>query len=89
MRASAAPLQVAVETAAALEAALSVDVPLVTHALEGLADHVLDPERDGTERSLDAHMSRLRKKLGSAGSVIKTVWGIGYRLTPDASEDSP
>ena len=52
-----------------------------------LADHVLDPERDGTERSLDAHMSRLRKKLGSTGSMIKTVWGIGYRLSPD-SEDS-
>jgi len=47
-----------------------------------LADHVLDPERDGTERSLDAHMSRLRKKLG-AGALIKTVWGIGYRLAPE------
>jgi two-component system response regulator MtrA len=48
-----------------------------------LADHVLDPERDGTDRNLDAHMSRLRKKLGS-GTLIRTVWGIGYRL---AAED--
>jgi two-component system response regulator MtrA len=47
-----------------------------------LADQVLDPERDGTDRNLDAHMSRLRKKLG-AGSLIKTVWGIGYRLGPE------
>lgn len=47
-----------------------------------LADQVLDPERDGTDRSLDAHMSRLRKKLG-AGAQIKTVWGIGYRLAPE------
>ncbi len=53
-----------------------------------LADHVLDPERDGTERSLDAHMSRLRKKLGTSGSLIRTVWGIGYRLTSEASEDA-
>jgi two-component system response regulator MtrA len=47
-----------------------------------LADNVLDPERDGTDRNLDAHMSRLRKKLG-AGSLIKTVWGIGYKLAPE------
>jgi DNA-binding response OmpR family regulator len=46
-----------------------------------LVEHVLDPEREGNERTLDAHMSRLRKKLGD-GCVIDTVWGIGYRLRP-------
>jgi DNA-binding response OmpR family regulator len=46
-----------------------------------LVEHVLDPEREGNERSLDAHVSRLRKKLGDA-CVIDTVWGIGYRLRP-------
>ncbi len=45
-----------------------------------LVDHVLDPERDGTERTLDVHVSRLRKKLGPAGAQISTVWGVGYRL---------
>jgi two-component system response regulator MtrA len=45
-----------------------------------LAEHVLDPERDGTERTLDVHVSRLRKKLGSCGGQVATVWGIGYRL---------
>jgi two-component system response regulator MtrA len=49
-----------------------------------LVDHVLDPERGGNERLLDAHVSRLRKKLG--GSVpIDTVWGIGYRLGAERS----
>ncbi len=48
-----------------------------------LADNVLDPESEGADRNLDAHMSRLRKKLGG-GAPIRTVWGIGYRL---ASED--
>ena len=45
-----------------------------------LADHVLDPARDGDERSLDVHVSRLRRKLGDAGRQITTVWGVGYRL---------
>lgn len=45
-----------------------------------LAEHVLDPEREGTERTLDVHVSRLRKKLGACGSHLATVWGVGYRL---------
>jgi two-component system response regulator MtrA len=44
-----------------------------------LVEHVLDPERDGNERTLDVHVSRLRKKLGR-GPFVETVWGIGYRL---------
>jgi two-component system response regulator MtrA len=44
-----------------------------------LLANVLDPERDGTARTLDVHVSRLRKKLGGAAQ-IETVWGIGYRL---------
>lgn len=43
-------------------------------------DHVLAPDRDGAERTLDVHVSRLRKKLGPAGSLVATVWGVGYRL---------
>ncbi|AKT40292.1 response regulator transcription factor [Chondromyces crocatus] len=43
-----------------------------------LVENVLDPSRDGTERTLDVHVSRLRKKLG--GNLVETVWGIGYRL---------
>ncbi|MCC7013152.1 MAG: response regulator transcription factor [Planctomycetes bacterium] len=45
-----------------------------------LAEHVLDPERDGSERTLDVHASRLRKKLGAKGALVATVWGVGYRL---------
>ena len=45
-----------------------------------LAEHVLDPEREGTERNLDVHVSRLRKKLGASGKCVATVWGVGYRL---------
>lgn len=44
-----------------------------------LVEHVLDPDREGTERTLDVHVSRLRRKLGAAHGV-ETVWGVGYRL---------
>lgn len=46
-----------------------------------LAERVLDGEREGAERTLDVHVSRLRKKLGP-GTFVETVWGIGYRLAP-------
>jgi two-component system response regulator MtrA len=49
-----------------------------------LVEHVLDPARDGDERTLDVHVSRLRRKLGPAAGAIATVWGIGYRLKVDA-----
>jgi two-component system response regulator MtrA len=44
-----------------------------------LVENLLDTQREGDERRLDVHVSRLRKKLGS-GNMIETVWGIGYRL---------
>ncbi len=37
-----------------------------------------------TERTVDTHISRSRKKLGADGALIATVWGIGYRFTPRA-----
>jgi DNA-binding response OmpR family regulator len=37
----------------------------------------------GGDRSVDNAMLRLRKKLGPVGEAIETVWGVGYRLTPE------
>ena len=34
----------------------------------------------GGDRSVDNAILRLRKKLGSLGDSIETVWGMGYRL---------
>jgi DNA-binding response OmpR family regulator len=45
-----------------------------------LVDAVLDAANPSAERTLDVHVSRLRKKLGAAGERVATVWGIGYRL---------
>ncbi|HEY5957404.1 MAG TPA: response regulator transcription factor [Polyangiaceae bacterium] len=44
-----------------------------------LVENLLERDSQGAERTLDVHMSRLRKKLGREG-LIETVWGIGYRL---------
>jgi DNA-binding response OmpR family regulator len=45
-----------------------------------IADHALSEDGDCSDRTVDSHISRIRKKLGpEAGGRIKTVWGIGYR----------
>ena len=44
-------------------------------------------EYDGFDRSIDGRISRLRRKLGDNALSpvrIKTVWGKGYLLSPDA-----
>ncbi|MGQ9465273.1 MAG: response regulator [bacterium] len=32
------------------------------------------------DRNIDVHITKLRKKLGSAGDYIKTIRGVGYKL---------
>jgi two-component system phosphate regulon response regulator PhoB len=32
-------------------------------------------------RTVDTHIKRLREKLGTAGDIIETVRGVGYKLT--------
>jgi len=36
-----------------------------------------------TDRTIDTHIQRLRKKLGVQSEAIQTVWGIGYRYVGD------
>lgn len=47
-----------------------------------LAENTLTEESGATERTVDTHVSRIRKKLGAEGGRIATVWGIGYRYDP-------
>lgn len=46
---------------------------------------LVDPE-EASPRQLDAHLARLRKKLGRYGTSIVTVWGHGYRFDPPRSD---
>ncbi|MEP7340760.1 MAG: response regulator transcription factor, partial [Acidobacteriota bacterium] len=47
---------------------------------EQLLDQVWGLEYYGEARTLDVHISGLRKKLGVCGNCIETVIGIGYRF---------
>jgi two-component system alkaline phosphatase synthesis response regulator PhoP len=38
---------------------------------------------DGETRTVDVHIRSLRQKLGTAGDMIETVRGVGYRLAAD------
>jgi DNA-binding response OmpR family regulator len=53
---------------------------LVLRAVRGI-------DYNGLDRSTDARISRLRRKLGDDAdnpTRIKTIWGKGYLLVPDA-----
>ncbi|MCC6382429.1 MAG: winged helix-turn-helix domain-containing protein [Dehalococcoidia bacterium] len=45
-----------------------------------LLDRLWKNEYEVTDRTVDTHVQRLRKKLGPHGEAIQTVWGVGYRF---------
>ncbi len=47
---------------------------------EFLLEHVWGYNYDSADRTVDSHITRLRKKLGPLGEKIVTVWGVGYRF---------
>ncbi|HEU4782861.1 MAG TPA: response regulator transcription factor [Ktedonobacterales bacterium] len=59
---------------------LFVEHPGRAFSREFLVERIWGYEYDGFERTVDTHITRLRKKLGPLGDKIITVWGVGYRL---------
>jgi len=47
---------------------------------EGLLQDVWGYHHAGDTRTVDTHITRLRTKLGSAGGLIRTLRGFGYKL---------
>lgn len=47
---------------------------------EVLLQQVWGDSYEGFDRTIDNHITRLRKKLGTLGDKIDTVWGVGYRF---------
>ena len=57
---------------------------------EEIFRHLRGIEYDGVDRSIDGRISKLRRKLADSATTptrIKTVWGKGYLLVPDAWGD--
>lgn len=53
---------------------------------EQLLQLVWDYEYYGDERTVDAHIKKLRQKLEDLGpQVIKTVWGVGYKFDDEGN----
>jgi two-component system response regulator ResD len=52
---------------------------------ERLLDQVWGYSAYGDPRTVDVHVGQLRKKLGPWARVITTVWGVGYRVDPEAA----
>ena len=48
-----------------------------------LLEHVWEYDFEGSSNIVDVYVSQLRRKLKAAGAqeMIRTVWGVGYKLT--------
>jgi len=49
-------------------------------ARDQILDFVNESEKQIIDRTVDVHIKNLREKLGPAGSLIKNVRGIGYKI---------
>ena len=52
----------------------------VTLNRERILDKVWNYDYFGDARTIDTHITKLRKKLGSSGDMLQTVRGVGYRF---------
>ena len=59
---------------------LFVRSPGIVMTRDQLLDEIWGHDFSGESRTLDVHIATLRQKLGSAGEVIETIRGVGYRL---------
>ena len=48
---------------------------------EKILNNVWNYDYFGDARTIDTHVKKLRSKMGQKGDLIKTVWGIGYKLS--------
>ncbi|MEO0717024.1 MAG: response regulator transcription factor [Planctomycetota bacterium] len=51
-----------------------------------LMSKAMGPGVTVTERTIDVHVTSIRKKLGDAGALIQTVRGVGYRAVEPGHE---
>ena len=54
--------------------------PGIVFSRDKLLNDIWGYEFTGETRTVDVHIRTLRQKLGSAGDIIETVRGIGYKI---------
>lgn len=64
--------------------ALFVQHPGRAFSRDYLLERVWGDDVYVTDRTVDTHVQRLRKKLGDESDMIRTVWGVGYKLQRDS-----
>lgn len=47
---------------------------------EKILNNVWNYDYFGDARTIDTHVKKLRSKMGEKGELIKTIWGVGYKL---------
>ncbi len=47
---------------------------------EKILNSVWNYDYFGDARTIDTHVKKLRSKMGEKGDMIKTIWGMGYKL---------
>jgi len=47
---------------------------------EKILNNVWNYDYFGDARTIDTHVKKLRSKIGEKGNLIKTIWGLGYKL---------
>ena len=47
---------------------------------EKILNNVWNYDYFGDARTIDTHVKKLRNKIGPKGDMIKTIWGVGYKL---------
>lgn len=50
---------------------------------ERILNNVWNYDYFGDARTIDTHVKKLRKKMGTQGDYIKTIWGMGYKFEID------
>lgn len=52
---------------------------------EKILNNVWNYDYFGDARTIDTHVKKLRSKMGEKGDLIKTIWGMGYKLEEEKS----
>ena len=60
-----------------------VDNQGIALSREKILNNVWNYDYFGDARTIDTHVKKLRSKMGGKGELIKTIWGMGYKFSPE------